>query len=58
MSKSNKVYLCSLLISEFPISGEKDVSLAPVTGKVSFTWEINFLLSGDNKDMEGRLRVF
>ena len=46
--KSNKGSLYSLFGSKFPISGDKYGSLSPGTGngRESFTWEINFLLSG------------
>lgn len=39
--------LYSLLGSEFPISGGKDVYLSHGTGRVHFKWKIYFVLSGD-----------
>lgn len=47
--KSNTGCLYRLLGSKLAISGDKDVSLLPHTGRVPFSWEIHFLLSGGQK---------
>ena len=51
--KCNKGCLYGLLGSEFPILGDKDVSLLPATGRVPFPWEIYFLFSGAQRKVRG-----
>lgn len=43
------VCLYSFLGSEFSTSGDKDVSLVPGTGRVPFSREIYFLISGNTE---------
>lgn len=50
--KSNNGCLCSFLGFDFPISGDRNVSLPPSTEKVPFTWKIYFLLPGDKGGSE------
>ena len=38
---------------EFPVSGDKGVLLPPDTGRMAFTWQIYFLISGRQR----RIRV-
>lgn len=57
MTKITKVYLYSLLDPECPICDCKDSSHSLAIGRVSFTWEINFLLSEGVKEGQNVLTL-